>query len=96
MQTYIDPLITVGILILNALFSSVLATLATVPWGPLFPFKPFNCETCLTFWFTLGLGLVWSWFLSDTDAGFAVTAAFSFVLSIVNFIYVKSKFKINE
>lgn len=96
MDTQYNELLFATIIIFNALFSSVLATLATVPWGPLFPFKPFNCEACLTFWFTLAGGFAWSWFLSDTDAELAITAAFSFVLSIVNFIYVKSKFKINE
>lgn len=96
MEAYIEPVITVIVLFFNVLLASVLATLSTVPWGPLFPFKPFNCEACLTFWFTLSGGLAWSWFRSDDWAAFAITAAFSLVLALVNFIYVKSKFKINE
>ena len=96
MEEYIEPLITVIVLIFNVLLSSRLATVATVPWGPLFPFKPFNCEACLTFWFTLAGGLGWSWYRSDDWATFAITAAFSVVLSILNFLYVKSKFTINE
>lgn len=84
------------IIIFNALISNELATLATVPWGPLFPFKPFNCEACLTFWFNFMFGSAWVWFLSSSDAELATAAVINFLISIINFIYVNSKFKIND
>lgn len=91
-----ETLILISIILFNTLFSNVLATLATVPWGPLFRVKPFNCEACLTFWFNLGFGSGWVWFLSSSEAELVMLAVINFLISIANFLYVKSKFKINE
>lgn len=85
-----------AILISNALKSSMLATLATVPWGPLFRVKPFNCEACLTFWFTLAFGSVWAYYLATSCAMGVCLGAINTLISIINFLYVKSKFTINE
>lgn len=93
---------TLSIFVFNALVSKKLAHLATVPWGPLFPFKPFNCDACLTFWFSFIGGMLWAWFaLTPTDckhAGqhFGALALLSLSIAILNYFYIKSKIQINE
>lgn len=88
-----EEAIIVIIIFANALVCRRLAYWSTVPWGPLFPFKPFNCGACLTFWYTLISLLVGSWFFAP-DCGILI--ALAPLVSFINFLYIKLKFKINE
>jgi len=85
--------ITIFLIIVNPLICRRLAHWSTVPFGPLFPFKPFNCAACLTFWFTLASSLGWSWVLSRDEI--FLLAVLSVLVSFINFKYYKSKFKIH-
>jgi len=91
-----EALMYIIILFFNALVCRRLAYYSTVPWGPLFPFKPFNCDACLTFWYTLVSSLFWAWLLSESTEVLILFGAVSFVSTIINFVYIKSKIQINE
>lgn len=91
-----------AILFCNTFLARWLAILLTVPFGPLLPFKPFNCDACLTFWFTLiGSLLISRWWVAPFECRhehfhFGVLALLSVTIAFLNFFYIKSKFQINE
>jgi len=102
METLLYTGLLAALLFCNTFLARWLAILLTVPFGPLFSFKPFNCDACLTFWFTLIGGLLisryWSAPLDCRHEGlhFAVLALLSLSIAFLNFFYIKSKFEINE
>lgn len=60
---------------------------------PLFNFKPFNCRPCFTFWVTFAMCLICS---ALAPFGFVWCVLGSAVLSLINYLLIKSKTKIYE
>lgn len=78
------------ILIVNVFICNALAYLVSMQ--ELIKFKPFNCYGCLSFWFTFLMGCFWVHLFGHGLPFYGV----AFLSGILNFLYVKSKYKIHE
>lgn len=67
---------------------------------PIFPFKPFTCYPCMTFWANFAynsfLSVFWYQRLAVPREGLYALLAFSLALSLALFFHVKSKYKITK
>lgn len=96
-----------AVMVANALTAWALAWLFTeqivLPWKV----KPFNCRACLSFWITWVLGTVYAVVLSfnwqgpelSTEARLIIIAGLigvAFLVGLINYLYIKAKFKIYE
>jgi len=106
MQTFIFLAVTALVMLANALIALVLAWVFT----ELIPLplnrKPFNCRGCTSFWFTMLMGLGWAVLLTKyiaPDLGnagdyilFFGISAVATLMGVINYMYIKFKFKIYE
>lgn len=103
-----DTLITVAgmaaLFVLNVLICYGLAWLLTEKITPI-KVKPFNCRACLSFWLTLFFGMFLAWILIRDQTELQGQAAaygrwflhgWAFLTALINYLYIKSKFKIYE
>lgn len=103
MDTHVFTICTGVLLFCSSLISNVLAYAITEVWPPVFPFKPFNCWGCLSFWFTLVFGLAVmlelapSYLHPETRTVFRYgCAGVSVLLGLVNYFYIKAKYQVYE
>lgn len=81
---------------------NLLGGLLTEIYKPVINVKPFNCRPCLTFWLTMLGGGVLTWLNAITAVaevhkyGAYELMGVTFLTGIINFLYIKSKFKIYE
>lgn len=95
-----DTLLTVcgitAMYALNVLIMYVLAWFVTevvhLPWKV----KPFTCRGCMAFWLTLAGGLVLAFVIRDDAYGRYALAGYAVLTAFLNFLYIKSKYQINE
>ena len=86
-----DLRITILLIFVIALVSNVLAFVLTEVFTLPIKRKPFTCYGCLSFWLTLALGSVLAFFVCQ-PYGYAV----SFVCGLLNYLYLKLKYKVYE
>ena len=88
-----------------AVVAYILARSLTSKVKPALNFKPFNCWGCLAFWFTFILGTIIAVIyiarapeITGTAAAFALwlLIGWAFLIGLINYFYIKSKFKIYE
>lgn len=106
MQMLFFILTVIAVLAFNALVSYVLAWCVTEHWRPLINVKPFNCRGCLSFWLTFLMSFFWAYdlvtqclYIEDAETRVIIyTGAVlaSGLLGLINYLIVKSKFKVNE
>lgn len=94
MEQLIFTLGLTALLVVSVLISSRLAWLFTVKWGPLFAFKPFNCEACATFWLTFASCAAVLWALDDLSIERTLIGAAC--IGLGNYYRTLSKFNIDE
>ena len=82
---------TILLIFVIALISNVLAYTLTEVYTLPIKRKPFTCYGCLSFWLTLALGSVLAFFVWQ-PYGFAFSIAFG----LLNYVYVKLKYKVYE
>ena len=95
-----------AIIALNSLIAYVLGWLLTEVVRLPLNFKPFNCRPCLTFWFTVLLNYILSWLVAPYFAcrGLVVNGltliygitGIGVLTGLINFLYIKLKFKIYD
>ncbi len=105
MSTFILSLKVLSLLLCNTLITYILAWLFTEKLQPVINRKPFNCRECLAFWLTLTGGIFIALIAvkrstvltTDSAKWFArwIVGYASVFLGLLNFLYIKSKFKIN-
>lgn len=91
MELLIKGVLIAIIYIFNLFAGYVLAWIFTEKRRPLIDVKPFNCRGCLSFWITLFFGLIWA-----AVFGYLWLILISVITGLINFFYIKSKFKIYE
>ena len=106
MDTLIFLIGVSAIVALNSLIAYTLGWLFTeVILLPL-NFKPFNCRPCLTFWFTALLNFAFAWIVAPyfIRRGLALDrltliygiAGVGVLMGLINFLYIKLKFRIYD
>lgn len=107
MQSIIFILIAAALTVVNALMAWSLAYILTEVFALPWKFKPFNCRACLSFWLTLTMGIIWAVVLGifwggpelSTEARLIIIAGFiavAFLVGLINYLYIKTKFKVYE
>lgn len=95
-----EALLTVGgiaaLFFLSALIANKLSDLFTRNVKPVLNFRPFNCRSCLTFWLTLFLGIIIATLTTSEDYARGTLYVRAFLVGLLNYFYIKSKFKIYE
>lgn len=86
MTSIMTDISNLAVLALMVLVSSKLAWLLTEKWGPLFQFRPFTCEACMSFWLTFVTVLAITW------GDYPMAGA----LGLMNYYRTLIKFNINE
>lgn len=103
METLFTLIGITATLVTIALASSGIAYILTEVWPLPIKRKPFNCYGCLSFWLTfisgLGVAFVARRYFETGEAKEVATygvALVSLLLGLLNYLYVKSKFKIYD
>ena len=106
MSTFIFSFLVLLALLCNTLIMYVLAWLLTEKIKLRITVKPFSCRECLSFWLTLLGGIVIAFAILKRGPVFPTVQAQQFArlivvyaaafLGFVNYLYIKSKFKIYE
>jgi len=76
--------------------SYVLAWLFTEVLEPPINRKPFNCRGCLSFWLTTTYGILAAFLITPGTAGRLALSVLSVILGLLNYLYIRKKFKIYE
>ncbi len=106
MDTLIFLIGVTAIIAVNSLIAFVLGWLLTEVIILPLNFKPFNCRPCLTFWVTALLNFIWAWvvapyfiqrgLVSDRITVMYGIAGVGVLAGLINFQYIKLKFRIYE
>lgn len=95
-----------AIVAFNSLIAYLFGWLLTEVFKLPLNFKPFNCRPCLTFWFTVLLNFVLAWvvapyfmrrgLVSDRLTLIYGIAGIGVLAGLINFLYIKLKFRIYD
>jgi hypothetical protein len=106
MQTLVFILVAAAVMLANALIAWVLAWFFTEVIILPIKKKPFNCRGCMSFWLTWLMGVAWAFVLVryvapvlNTEARVIVIAGLigvAFLVGLINYLYIKTKFRIYE
>lgn len=103
METQLFCIAVAAVYAVNFLVAWALAWAFTEFRGPLFRFKPFNCRGCMSFWLTFLPGLWLARLLSGPIEVDTVRQVIAFLLygvaflsALINYLYIKIKFKVYE
>lgn len=103
MDTHVISICTYVLLGCTALIANVLAWVLTEVRQPVFPFKPFTCWGCLSFWLTLVFGTAVALEMpggygcpeTKITEAYGILAA-SVLLGLINYLWVENKSKVYE
>lgn len=106
METLIFLFGVAALLVVNALVAFLLGYVFTEVVRLPLSFKPFTCRPCLTFWFTVLLGVVLACFITPYFPGVEVAQVrtvvrFGLILAgalmgLISYLYIKLKFKVYD
>jgi len=96
MEQFIYMVGITALLIANSLIACGLAWLLTevvhLPWKV----KPFNCRGCLSFWLSFVVGSVLAYFVTHKLETRFCLVVIAFLTGIINYQYIKIKFRVYE
>ena len=106
MDTLIFLIGTTAFIVVNSLIAYLLGWVFTEAVAPVFDVKPFNCRPCLSFWFSTLLNFVFAWVVAPyfvrrglvVDRSVVVygIAGAGVLLGLINFLYIKLKFRVYD
>ena len=106
MDTLIFLIGVSAIIVANSLAAYALGWLFTEAVTPVLSVKPFNCRPCLSFWLSVLLNFAFAWVVApyfvrrglvvDRSVVIYGIACAGILLGLINFLYIKLKFRIYD